>query len=174
MTHLTTELCAQLQQVEIEDEDKFTDLLIEDTKKYIEKTEKIKKSLEFKTKGAEFQKVEKEVEADYKKYTDVIESGLLCDEIDQLRVYFKDLATNRDDMGDQSDGYMNMCKIVNGGKELKVLIEAFQKSKGKNVFNKVVFIFMKALKLYADDIYKGHGVHKLTAIQDMRALEHQQ
>ena len=50
MTHLTTELCAQLQRVEIEDEDEFADLLIEDIKKYIEETEKIKKSLEFKKK----------------------------------------------------------------------------------------------------------------------------
>ena len=66
-----------------------------------------------------------------------------------------------------------MCKILNGGKELKELLEAFQKSKKKNSFNKVVFVFMKALKLYAGDIYKGHGVHELTAMQGMRALEHQ-
>ena len=32
---------------------------------------------------------------------------------------------------------------------------------------------MKALKLYTSDIYKGHGVHKLTAIQGMRVLKHQ-
>ena len=94
------------------------------------------------------------------------------DEIDKLCKDFKDLATDRDDMGDDQDGYLNMCKVVNGGKELKELLEAFQKSKKKNSFNKVVFVFMKALKLYAGDIYKGHSVHELTAMQGMRALEH--
>ena len=75
-------------------------------------------------------------------------------------------------MGDESDGYMNMCKIINSGKKLKELLKAFQKSRKKNSFNKVVFVFMKALKLYKGDIYKGHGVHELTAMQGMRALDH--
>ena len=69
---------------------------------------------------------------------------------------------------------MNMCKIINARKELKELLEAFQKSNKKNLFNKVVFVFMKAPKLYTGDIYKGHGVQKLTAMQDIRALEHSQ
>ena len=171
MTHLTTELYLQLQRVEIEGEDEITDFLIEDIKKYIEETEKIKKSPEFKKKGADSKKAEKEVEADYKKYTDAIANGLPPDEIDRLCADFEDLATDRDDIGDQPKGYMNMCKIVNGGKEL---LEALQKSKKRNSFNKVVFVFMKALKLYAGDIYRGHDVHKLTAMQGMRALEHRQ
>ena len=97
-----------------------------------------------------------------------------CDEIEELRKDFEHLAADRDNMGDEQDGYLNMCKIFNGEKELKELLEAFQKSKKKNSFNKVVYVFMKALKLYASDIYKGHGVHKLTAMQGMRALEHRQ
>ena len=59
MTHLTIELCAQLQWVEVDGQDEFTDLLIKDIKKHIEKTEKIKNSPEFKNNGADYKKQRK-------------------------------------------------------------------------------------------------------------------
>ena len=82
MTYRTEELYLQLQSVELDEQNEFTDLLIKDIKKYIEETEKIKDSPEFKNKGAYFKKAKKEVEADYRQYTDAIANGLPCDEID--------------------------------------------------------------------------------------------
>ena len=50
--------------------------MIQDIEKYIKKTEKIKNSLEFKNNGTDYKKAGKEVEADFKKYTDAIANDL--------------------------------------------------------------------------------------------------
>ena len=61
-------------------------------------------------------------------------------------------------------------KEIHGGKELEKLLVKFKKNKKKHL-NKAVFVFMKALKTYAGDFTKGHGVHELSNAMGIRALE---
>ena len=75
----------------------------------------------------------------------------------------------RNELGEEND-YTSMMKEIEGGKELEKLLDKFNKNKKKQL-NKAVFVFMKALKTYAGDFTKGHGVHELSNAMGIRALE---
>lgn len=91
-------------------------------------------------------------------------------EIEQIFLDFESLALDRNDIGNERDGCIISCKKINGGEELRVLLNDFKKTK-KNQLNKAVFVFMKALKTFAGDIYKGHDIHELTGGQSLKGLE---
>ena len=174
MTHLTTETSVQLGNVELAGENDFTDKLVEDIEGYIAETKQISNSELYKQKRKESKSVDKEVEGAYRMYIDATKKKTPRDEIEQLRTDFEDLAAEREDMDDEPKSFNEMSKKINGGEELADLLKDFKKSKKKNSFNKAVFIFIKSLKLFAGDIYKGHGVSELSGMQGMRALEHRQ
>ena len=174
MTHLTTETSVQLGNVELDDENDFTDTLVANIEEYIAETNEIPNNELYKQKKKELKNADKEVEKAYEMYIDATKNIAHRDEIEQLRTDFEDLAADRGSMNNEPGSFIQMNKIVNGAEELADLLKGFKKSKKKNSFNKVVFIFIKSLKMFAGDIYKGHGVSELTGMQGMRALKHRQ
>ena len=89
--------------------------------------------------------------------------------IEKYYTTFVEASKKRNELGDEND-YTSMMKEIEGGKELERLLEKFNKNKKKQL-NKTVFLFMKALKTYAGDFTKGHGVHELSNAMGIRALE---
>ena len=89
--------------------------------------------------------------------------------IEQYYTTFVEASEKRNKLGEEND-YTSMMKEIEGGKELERLLEKFNKNKKKQL-NKTVFLFMKALKTYAGDFTKGHGVHELSNAMGIRALE---
>ena len=89
--------------------------------------------------------------------------------IEKYYTTFVEASEKRNELGEEND-YTSMMKEIEGGKELEKLLDKFNKNKKKQL-NKAVFVFMKALKTYAGDFTKGHGVHELSNAMGIRALD---
>ena len=89
--------------------------------------------------------------------------------IKQCYTTFVEASEKRNKLGKEND-YTSMIKEIKGGKEFEKLLHKFNKNKKKQL-NKAIFVFMKALKTYAGDFTKGHGVHELSNAMGMRALK---
>lgn len=161
MTHLTQQLCFELSTIRLTDDDDFIDTMEEKINQYIGKMVQLEQSDEFVKNRRERKKIDKEVNLAYSKYTEAVDEGKTQREIDELFQTFDDYAYDRAKEDLDPEKFVVMNKKINGGKEMKKLLAVFKNDKKKR-FNKAVYTFMKALKTYAGDIYKGKGVHELT------------
>ena len=89
--------------------------------------------------------------------------------IEKYYTTFVEASEKRNELGEENY-YTSMMKEIKDGKELERLLKRFNKNKRKQL-NKAVLLFMEALKTYAGDFIKGHGVHELSNAMGIRALE---
>jgi hypothetical protein len=140
---------------------------------YLVTTNELKDSTGYKFNRSSYNKKDRVVKTNYNKYRKAIVEDDEQEVIDEYFKSFEDAASNRDEEGEEEDGYLSSLRIIQGGEELKLLLIVFNKSKKKN-YNKAVFTFMKAVKTFAGDFNKGHGVHELTNALGIRALGQRQ
>lgn len=120
----------------------------------------------------EYEKAQTIVQEKHDSYKKTIKGGNDETIIEEYYTAFSDATKEKDILGKAND-YISMKKEIDGGRELKKLLGKFNKNKRKHL-NKDVFVFMKALKTYAGDCTKGHGVHELSNAMRMQALEKRQ
>jgi hypothetical protein len=175
MTHLTKQTATQLERLNLDTEDDFISILTVEVEEHIKLMDELQKSVDYKNAKRAYNKADRLVKTNHNQYTQAIDDGEEEEEEDIIDNYFKEFeeaASRRDELGEEN-GYISMMKRIQGGQELKSLMVIFNKSKKKN-FNKAAYIFMKAVKTFAGDFNKGHGVHELTNALGIRALEQRQ
>jgi hypothetical protein len=173
MTHLTKETATQMELIEMNGEDDFIFNLTVQVEEHITLMDDLKDSVGYKKARTAYSKADRLVKTKHNQYKQAVDDDE--EEEDVIDEYFKefeDAASKRDELGEQNE-YVSMMKMIQGGLELKSLMIIFNKSKKKN-FNKAAYIFMKAVKTFAGDFNKGHGVHELTNMLGIRALEQRQ
>ena len=173
MTHLTKQTATQLESLDLGTEDDFISISTVEVEEHIESMDELQGSIDYKNARSAYNKADRLVKRKHTQYTQAIDDD--DEEEDDIDNYFKEFeeaASQRDELGRQN-GYISMMKRIQGGQELKSLMVTFNKSKKKN-FNKAAYIFMKAVKTFAGDFNKGHGVHELTNSLGIRALEQRQ
>ena len=172
MTHLTKQTATQLELLKLDGEDDFISELTVKVDDFIQSMDELQTSNDYKKSRAGYNKEDRLVKKLHNQYKEAVENDEEEDVIDEHYKEFEDAASTRDALGEHN-GYLSMMKRIQGGQELKLLMITFNKSKKKN-FNKAAYIFMKAVKTFAGDFNKGHGVHELTNALGIRALEKRQ
>ncbi|OEU21441.1 hypothetical protein FRACYDRAFT_235067 [Fragilariopsis cylindrus CCMP1102] len=166
-THLTEECCTQLEEIfSLDSMGDFIPELMTKVKSYIDEMVDLEESNEYKNAQKLFKREEKKVNAAFTKTINDPDNTRLYDEYEQA-------ISKRNKCGESSEsifGYLDMMNMINGGKELTMVLDNFVKSKKKK-FNKAIYLFMKAIKTFAGDFNKQHGVYELTNSRGIQALE---
>ena len=141
--------------------------LLRDCWKFVNDTASLEKSLEFLDAKSKVNGAQKAVSNAYKnlKNAEKQNNEQLIEEANQK---CEDEVWNRDNISNRLKYYLTTRKIE-GGKELKSLLESLEKSRKKD-FTKAQFIFMRAIKTYAGDFNKNNGQLELTNARGIKAL----
>ena len=172
LTHLNEALLVILGQYESTNTNSFKETMLRDCLQFIEYTKTLEKSKDFLKAKTTVNRAQRAVS---KAYANLEKAEEENDEhsIEDAHLKVEEAASKRDEINNRLK-YNEMTRKIEGGKELKLLLEDLKKSKNKKDLNKAQFIFMRAIKTYAGDFNKNHGQLELTNARGIKALSFRQ
>ena len=170
MTHLTEETAVQLQKATeesaTESEPEFIMDQTKQVKAFIEVMGSRASSLNYKYAQNRYNEEDSLVKAAFKELRAAND-----DDVERCYDAYTNAVLRRDEVGEEL-GYQETLRKLNGADELKSLMRTFERSTSKKKnFTKAVYLFMKAIKTFAGDFNKSHGLYELTNARGITALK---